>query len=125
MQISVENIRKRYFPRRGNPASYKQKEFLENLVGFNGVLRNSRDYSTYWELNDISNITAKEAYDLSDFLKKRDYASFFRDLYLQMPTGMIDTDKFKYKKSSLYFDFYMKNGVLPMMFYYLRVSTIH
>ena len=124
MIISIEDIRSKYVPEGTNPASFKQKDFLENLVGDNGVLRNSRDYSTYWDLADISGITAKDAYVLADFLKNRNIAFFIRDIYLQYPSGVIDTDKFGNSRSLDCFHHYMETGILPLMVNYLRISRI-
>ena len=82
--ISIEDIRSKYVPEGTNPASSRQKDFLKNLVGFDGVLHNSRSYSTFWGLIDISDLTAKDAWNLCNFLQNRNIASLIHDNLLKI-----------------------------------------
>ena len=88
----------------------KEKASLLKSIGLNLNLAPVADVST----NEDDFITTLSSAISSDF-------KYVDALRLIEKAKKISKDKRLY----LIFDFYMKNGVLPMMFYYLRVSTIH
>lgn len=121
MVISVEAIKAKYKPKGTNLASDRQKAFLENLVESDSGLRNRHAYSSYWTLMDITDITAKDAWLLCDFFQNTNSSgSLIHDLYLQYPSGEIDTDKFTHDGSADAFNKYFEDGTLPLMFHYLK-----